>query len=77
MMAVFFNEVDENDRNQQYEVDGLITSTVEGYMLPEKIINLILALTVNIILLMMKIYLLRLMTCGLGLSMVINFEGVK
>lgn len=32
----FFNEADENDRNQQYEVDGLITSTVEGYMLPEK-----------------------------------------
>ena len=32
----FFNEANENDRNQQYEVDGLITSTVEGYMLPEK-----------------------------------------
>ena len=32
----FFNEANENDRNQQYEVDGVITSTVEGYMLPEK-----------------------------------------
>ena len=31
-----FNEANENDRNQQYEVDGVITSTVEGYMLPEK-----------------------------------------
>lgn len=32
----FFCEANENDRNQQYEVDGVITSTVEGYMLPEK-----------------------------------------
>ena len=31
-----FNEANENDRNQQYEVDGVITSTVEGYMLHEK-----------------------------------------
>ena len=63
-----FYEANENDRNQQYKVDGVITSTVEGYVLPEKIINLILAMTVNIILSMMKLYLLRLKTCGLGLS---------
>ena len=31
-----FYKANENDYNQQYEVDGVITSTVEGYMLPEK-----------------------------------------
>lgn len=72
-----FYEANENDRNQQYKVDGVITSTVEGYMLPEKNNQSNFGVDCEYHIIDDEIYLLRLMICGLDLSMVINFEGVK